>query len=102
MSKHLLSKLILCAMLLNFSLPDASAQRMGKRGGRVDLLVLGGTGISGPHLVRSLSAAGHKLTLLNRGKRAPDMFKDGKDIETLIGDRNGHAWGSSVSGALRL
>jgi 5-methylthioadenosine/S-adenosylhomocysteine deaminase len=43
MSKHLLSKLILCAMLLNFSLPDASAQTMRKRGGRVDLLVLGGT-----------------------------------------------------------
>ena len=43
MSKHLLSKLILCAMLLNFSLPDASAQTMRKRGGQVDLLVLGGT-----------------------------------------------------------
>ncbi|MFZ0063480.1 MAG: amidohydrolase, partial [Pyrinomonadaceae bacterium] len=43
MSKHLLSKLILCAMLLNFSLPDASAQTMRKRGGLVDLLVLGGT-----------------------------------------------------------
>jgi 5-methylthioadenosine/S-adenosylhomocysteine deaminase len=40
MSKHLLSKLILCAMLLNFSLPDASAQTMRNR---VDLLVLGGT-----------------------------------------------------------
>lgn len=50
------------------------------------VLILGGTGISGPHLVRELSAAGHKLTLLNRGKRAPGMFKD---IETLIGDRNG-------------
>ena len=43
MSKHLLSKLFLCAMLLNFSLPDASAQTMRKRGGQVDLLVLGGT-----------------------------------------------------------
>jgi 2'-hydroxyisoflavone reductase len=50
------------------------------------VLILGGTGISGPHLVRSLRDAGHQLTLLNRGKRAPGMFKD---IETLIGDRNG-------------
>jgi 2'-hydroxyisoflavone reductase len=50
------------------------------------VLILGGTGISGPHLVRDLRAAGHQLTLLNRGKRAPGMFKD---IETLIGDRNG-------------
>lgn len=51
----------------------------------VKVLILGGTGISGPHLVRELRAAGHQLTLLNRGKRAPDMFKD---VETLIGDRN--------------
>src|SRR5688572_7619794 len=44
MPKHLLSILILCAMLLNFSLPDASAQAPRKRGGsQVDLLVLGGT-----------------------------------------------------------
>ncbi len=49
------------------------------------VLILGGTGISGPHLVRDLQEAGHQLTLLNRGKRAPGMFKD---IETLIGDRN--------------
>ncbi len=43
MSKHLLTKLILCAMLVNFSLPEASAQSLRNRGGRVDLLVLGGT-----------------------------------------------------------
>ncbi len=50
------------------------------------VLILGGTGISGPHLVRELRAAGHQLTLLNRGKRNPGLFKD---VETLIGDRNG-------------
>lgn len=44
MSKHLLSFLIFCAMLMNFSLPDASAQATRNRGGsRVDLVVLGGT-----------------------------------------------------------
>ncbi|HEX4900509.1 MAG TPA: amidohydrolase [Pyrinomonadaceae bacterium] len=43
MSKHLLTTLILCAMLLTFSLPPASAQSVRKRGGQVDLLVLGGT-----------------------------------------------------------
>ena len=43
MSKHLLSTLILCAMLLNFSSPDASAQARRQRGTQVDLLVLGGT-----------------------------------------------------------
>lgn len=53
---------------------------------KLKVLILGGTGISGPHLVRELRAAGHQLTLLNRGKRNPDLFKD---VETLIGDRNG-------------
>lgn len=41
MSKHLLTTSFLCAMLLNSSLPDASAQAMRRRG-QVDLLVLGG------------------------------------------------------------
>jgi 5-methylthioadenosine/S-adenosylhomocysteine deaminase len=41
MPKYLLTRSLLCVMLLNFSLPDASAQGMRKRG-QVDLLVLGG------------------------------------------------------------
>jgi 2'-hydroxyisoflavone reductase len=49
------------------------------------VLILGGTGISGPHLVRELRDAGHQITLFNRGKRNPGLFED---IETLIGDRN--------------
>lgn len=53
---------------------------------KLEVLILGGTGISGPHLVRELRAAGHQLTLFNRGKRNPGLFKD---VETLIGDRNG-------------
>ncbi|MGI8735611.1 MAG: amidohydrolase family protein [Pyrinomonadaceae bacterium] len=42
MSKYLIL-VTLCAMILNFSLPQASAQTTRKRGGQVDLLVLGGT-----------------------------------------------------------
>ena len=49
------------------------------------VLVLGGTGISGPHLVRELGARSHKVTLFNRGKRNPGLFPN---VETLIGDRN--------------
>lgn len=49
------------------------------------VLIFGGTGFIGPHFVRELRAGGHKLTLLNRGKRAPGLFPD---VETLIGDRN--------------
>jgi 2'-hydroxyisoflavone reductase len=50
------------------------------------VLILGGTGFIGPHFVESLRAAGHKLTLFNRGKRNPGLFPD---IEQLHGDRRG-------------
>jgi 2'-hydroxyisoflavone reductase len=50
------------------------------------VLIFGGTGFIGPHFVETLRAHDHKLTLFNRGKRNPTLFKD---VETLIGDRNG-------------
>jgi 2'-hydroxyisoflavone reductase len=53
---------------------------------KLKVLVLGGTGISGPHLVRELNERGHQVTLFNRGKRNPGLFPN---VETLIGDRNG-------------
>ena len=53
---------------------------------KLKVLVLGGTGISGPHLVRELGARGHQVTLFNRGKRNPGLFPN---VETLLGDRNG-------------
>jgi 5-methylthioadenosine/S-adenosylhomocysteine deaminase len=43
MLKPLLTTLILCAMLLNSSSPDASAQTRQRRGSPADLIVLGGT-----------------------------------------------------------
>ena len=43
MSKHLLTFATLCAMILNCSMPDASAQNVQRRTAQVDLLVLGGT-----------------------------------------------------------
>ena len=50
------------------------------------VLILGGTGFIGPHFVQALTAAGHKVTLFNRGKRDPEV-KQG--VEQLLGDRNG-------------
>jgi 5-methylthioadenosine/S-adenosylhomocysteine deaminase len=43
MLKLLLTTLIVCTMLLNSSLPNASAQTRQRRGSQADLLVLGGT-----------------------------------------------------------
>src|SRR6185295_20324676 len=50
------------------------------------VLILGGTGFIGPHFVQVLSAAGHKISLFNRGKRDPSVHPG---IEQLLGDRNG-------------
>jgi len=50
------------------------------------VLILGGTGFIGPHFVNTLRDAGHQLTLFNRGRRNPGLFKD---VETLLGDRDG-------------
>lgn len=50
------------------------------------LLVLGGTRFLGRCIVAAALARGHRVTLFNRGKYAPDLFPD---AERLFGDRNG-------------
>lgn len=50
------------------------------------ILVLGGTGFLGPHVVDAALARGHTLTLFNRGKTRPDLFPG---VEKLQGDRDG-------------
>ena len=49
------------------------------------ILVLGGTKFLGPHFVKQALAKGHEITLFNRGKTNPGMFKD---LESLRGDRD--------------
>ena len=51
------------------------------------ILILGGTGFLGPHVVDAARARGHTLTLFNRGKTHAGLFPD---IEQLRGDRDGH------------
>ena len=48
------------------------------------ILILGGTGFYGPHLVEALVAAKHDVTLFNRGQRNPQLFPN---LEKLKGDR---------------
>jgi 2'-hydroxyisoflavone reductase len=50
------------------------------------LLVLGGTGFLGPHVVDAALARGWQVTLFNRGKTDPGLFPD---LEQLHGDRDG-------------
>jgi 2'-hydroxyisoflavone reductase len=48
------------------------------------ILILGGTRFLGRHLVEAALAAGHEVTLFNRGKSNPGLFPQ---VETLTGDR---------------
>src|SRR5437016_6177175 len=51
------------------------------------ILILGGTGFTGPFQVKYALSRGHKVTVFNRGKTHPGELP--KDAEQLIGDRNG-------------
>ena len=52
----------------------------------LDILVLGGTGFIGPHMVREALRRGHSVTLFNRGRTNNELFPD---LETIKGDRGG-------------
>jgi len=50
-----------------------AARRIERAAKPLRLLILGGTGFTGPHQVRYALGGGHKLTLFNRG-RNPYMW----------------------------
>ncbi len=55
--------------------PDTSPKR---------ILVLGGTGFIGPHMVRHAVERGHEVSIFTRGRTQADI----PDVERLVGDRN--------------
>jgi 2'-hydroxyisoflavone reductase len=55
-------------------------------GKSLNILILGGTGFTGPEQVDYALSRGHRVTLFNRNRTRPDMFK-GK-VDQLIGDLN--------------
>src|SRR4051812_33306685 len=57
----------------------------------LDILILGGTGLTGPYQVRYALARGHKVTVFNRG-RHNDRLPTG--VTELLGDRNLHQVGA--------
>jgi len=60
-------------------------QRQHKAHKPLDILVLGGTGFIGPHMVREALRRGHSVTLFNRGRSNNTLFPD---LETIKGDRD--------------
>ncbi|MFI5312463.1 MAG: NAD-dependent epimerase/dehydratase family protein [Gemmatimonadales bacterium] len=69
--------------------PAAAPPRPGRARKPLSILVIGGTGFTGPEQVEHALARGHRVTVLNRNKRRPDFFKGKSEVEQLIGDLNG-------------
>lgn len=70
------------------TMSDAAARARGaERPPR--LLILGGTGFLGPHVVASARRRGFLVTLFNRGRTNPGLFRDGPGLEQIQGDRDG-------------
>jgi 2'-hydroxyisoflavone reductase len=66
---------------------DASAgTAVGKAARPLRILILGGTGFTGPFQVNYALARGHKVTLFNRGQRPSPEWPG--EVEQLHGDRN--------------
>lgn len=62
----------------------SAADGSGRAERPLRILILGGTGFTGPHQLRYALARGHKVTVFNRGSR-PNAFSD--QVEELSGDR---------------
>ncbi|MDH3619974.1 MAG: NAD-dependent epimerase/dehydratase family protein [Gammaproteobacteria bacterium] len=75
------------AALATTGLPAAGqATETGKVAKRpLSILILGGTGFIGPHMVREALRRGHSVTLFNRGRTNNTLFPD---LETIKGDRD--------------
>jgi len=63
--------------------PDATQDAPSRR---LQILVLGGTGFIGPHMVQYALDRGHEVTLFNRGRSNTHLFPG---VEKLVGDRTG-------------
>jgi 2'-hydroxyisoflavone reductase len=67
---------------------SAAAQpvAVARAGTPLRILILGGTGFTGPFQVNYALARGHRVTLFNRGKRTAPEWSG--DVEVLQGDRD--------------
>lgn len=68
------------------ALPSLARAAVERAARPLNILILGGTGFTGPFQVEYALARGHKLTLFNRGKRPSPEWPG--EVEQLHGDRN--------------
>src|ERR1041384_5180051 len=57
----------------------------GKARESLRILVIGGTGFTGPEQVEHALARGHRVTVINRNRRRPDFFKGKTELEQMTG-----------------
>jgi 2'-hydroxyisoflavone reductase len=74
------------AIVPALTVAPAGAAAIPKAARPLKILILGGTGFTGPFQVAYALARGHEVTIFNRGKR-PSPEWPGK-VEQLLGDRN--------------
>src|SRR5262245_18432262 len=66
----------------------ALASQTGRSGAPLRILLLGGTGFLGPHLVHVAQQRGNRISMINRGRREPGHFEsDFRNVESIQGDR---------------
>ncbi|MCP3903786.1 MAG: NAD-dependent epimerase/dehydratase family protein [Planctomycetes bacterium] len=70
---------------MSMAAPRPQATRRDEAREKLDLLILGGTGFLGPHVVEAALARGHRMTLFNRGRTNTHLFPE---QEKLRGDRD--------------
>ncbi|MFN0010580.1 MAG: NAD-dependent epimerase/dehydratase family protein [Phycisphaerales bacterium] len=66
----------------------ALARLMRADGPKLNILILGGTSLTGPQMVAYARTRGHKVTVFNRGRTEKRKGSVGDDVERLLGDRD--------------
>jgi 2'-hydroxyisoflavone reductase len=67
---------------------SAATPATSPQGRSLRILILGGSGFSGPHLVQRALERGHTVTTFSRGRTEPPVHAEAfRDVEQLIGDR---------------
>jgi len=68
--------------------PEESWSKRSEPRRTLDILILGGTNLTGPHHVRYALERGHTVSIFTRGRTQPGLFQDAfEQVEHLIGDR---------------
>jgi 2'-hydroxyisoflavone reductase len=68
--------------------PMRTPQDAGRASAPLSILVIGGTGFTGPEQVEYALERGHRVTVINRNRTRPDFFKGKGQVEQLVGDLN--------------